>query len=312
MNKTAPIEIAQIGLDPSSFKFSDERSWRGPCPVCGGHRRFVLFTDHDWPLYNGYCDQCGHSIKAWENVHTPINDEQRAQARAREADQDQDRKRERATLLAKFTTSELWNELHKRLTADHRLQWQAWGVPDDWQDYLELGFVPDKSYYNGDGEMLHTPAYTIPFFHNENSERVFRTMQYRLFDAPNPADRYRFEHGLESTYYMTTPNDPIGDEVIICEGAKKAAVTRIHLFNGCVLGVPAKGSWGGIVEAVKKCGRVSIVLDPDATAQAVKMAKQIGKAARVIVLPDKIDDLHTHYGMELSDMAYAIRYARIV
>ena len=83
----APIELLQIGLDPHQFKYSDSRSWRGPCPVCGGHRRFVMFTDNTFPLWHGYCDECGTKIKAWEKVRVQY-DPQRAAAleasRARE------------------------------------------------------------------------------------------------------------------------------------------------------------------------------------------------------------------------------------
>ena len=83
MNRTAPVELAQIGLDHNQFKYSDDRSWRGPCPVCGGHRRFVVFTDHEWPMWNGWCDDCGKTIKAWQVVTCQITDEQRASAQAK-------------------------------------------------------------------------------------------------------------------------------------------------------------------------------------------------------------------------------------
>lgn len=309
MNREAPHELDQIGLPPHLFKYSDNRSWRGPCPVCGGHRRFVIFTDHDWPLWNGYCDECGHTLKAWERVTTPITEAQREFARQRAAEFDRIREDTRRATLARFTTAELWQELHRRLSDEHRKQWEAWGIPEDWQDYLELGFTPDKVYRDGNGELQHTPAYTIPYFHYSTDKPQFKTLQYRLFNAQNPNDRYRFEHGLPADYYMTTPTDPIGDQVIICEGAKKAIVTRIRLTEHTVLAVPAKGTWGNVVEAVKQCGRVSVLLDPDAKAQAVKLACSIGKAARVVRLPIKVDDAVIKHGLDRYTFQYMLRQA---
>lgn len=289
MNREAPAELDQIGLPPHLFKFSDDRSWRGPCPVCGGHRRFVIFTDHAWPLWNGFCDECGYTIKAWEKVVNTFTAEQRETARRVVEAIERSRNAARQEKLAQFTTAELWQELHRRLSAEHRAQWQAWGIPDEWQDYLELGFTPDKIYRDSDGELKHTPAYTIPYFHYALNKPQFKTLQYRLFNAPTN-DRYRFEHGLPADYYMTTPTEPIGEQVVICEGAKKGIVTRISLTNLTVLAVPAKGTWAGVVDAVRQCGRVYVMLDPDATSNAVKLARSIGRQARVVRLPIKIDD----------------------
>lgn len=315
MQREAPHQLEQLGLSSHTFKYSDAKSWRGPCPVCGGHRRFVIFTDNEWPMWFGYCDDCGHRVKAWEKVITQISDEQRERARQRAAEIEAQRAAQLQAALSKFSTGQLLEELHRRMSAEHIAQWEAWGVPQEWQEYLELGFTPEKVYRDESGELKQTPAYTIPYWHyDENSaeHRSFKTLQYRLFDAPNPADRYRFEHGLPASYYMTIPTDPIGDEVIICEGAKKALVTRIRLTPLCVLAVPAKGSWGGIVEAVKNCGRVHVLLDPDADMQAVKLARSIGKQARVVRLPQKVDDAAIMSGLDMSGFEAALKWSRIV
>lgn len=307
MNREAPTQLDQIGLPPHTFKYSDERSWRGPCPVCGGHRRFVIFTDHEWPMWFGYCDQCGHQIKAWTKVITQISDEQRENAHKRAEQIDRQRFEDRQRKLAQFSASELWEAYRRKMSAEHRAQWESWGVPEEWQDYLELGYTPDKKYRDESGEIRHSAAYTIPYMHYTADKPQFKTMQYRLFNASNPNDRYRFEHGLPATYYMTTPTEPIADEVIICEGAKKGIVVRINVSEITVLAVPAKGSWGGVVDAVKQCGRVHVCLDPDATDKAVKMAQQIGKQARVIHLPVKADDFFTLYGGTQSDFIAAVK-----
>lgn len=263
-------------------------------------------------MWHGYCDECGHTIKAWQQVTNTITDEQREFARQRAEQFDRIREDVKREALARFTTAELWQELHRRLSAEHRAQWQAWGVPDDWQDYLELGYTPDKQYRDSEGNMRHTPAYTIPYFHYTTDKPQFKTLQYRLFNPERPDDRYRFEHGLSAAYYMTTPTDPIGDQAVICEGAKKGIVTRIMLTDHTVLAVPAKGTWGGIVEAVKSCGRVWVLLDPDATLNAVKLARTIGPQARVVRLAYKVDDAAIEMGLDRTDFAAILKWSRIV
>mgnify|MGYP006935486621 CR=1 FL=1 len=288
----APFELSTLGLDRERFVRSDGKSWRGPCPRCGGHRRFVLWTDKPFPKWNHQCDQCGLKGFADElntSLRQPVSAEQRAEWSRRNAVEAAARAELRRRKLAEYTVAELWDELHERLTAAHRQTWRNWGVPDDWQDYLRLGYTPDKIYVGGDGEQRHSPAFTIPYFHTGFE---FKTMQYRLADPDNPADRYRFEHGLGTTYYQAMPGEPVGERALIVEGAKKAMVTHIHaqLDGVTVLAVPSKADFGGVAEAVKDCGRVHILLDPDAEARAHKLAREIGPRAAVAVLPDKLDD----------------------
>ena len=292
MTAIAPYELATLGLDREHFARSDGRSWRGPCPRCGGHRRFVVWTDKPFPKWNHQCDRCGLKGFADElnsSLRQPVSAEKRAEWARQNKAEAESRALYRRRKLAEFTVAELWEELHGRLTEAHRLTWRNWGVPDDWQNYLQLGYTPDKIYVGGDGAQCHSPAFTIPYFHTGFE---FKTMQYRLADPDNPADRYRFEHGLGTTYYQALPGEPVGEQALIVEGAKKAMVAHIHGGQpASVLAVPSKADFGGVVEAVKECARVFVLLDPDADARAHKLAREIGPAARVATLPEKIDDL---------------------
>ena len=237
-----------------------------------------------------------------------------------EAEQKQ-RAAELDALLSEYSTQEIWEAYHRRMTASHFAWWESQGVPRDWQDYLRLGFTPDKIYLDSEGALRHSAAYTIPFFHYGFK---FVNLQYRLSDPSNAHDRYRFESKLKTTYYMTTPNLPIGEQVVICEGAKKGMVCRI--FGGIgddvtVLAVPSKVDFGGIGEAVKECGQAWIILDPDAwdkpknapqdwTPPPVRLARQVGREARIISLPVKLDDLILQVQPEPSWMATLMRTAR--
>lgn len=288
--KHAPNELLSIGLDPHAFKYSDEKTWRGPCPSCGGHRRFVIFTDNEYPLWHGYCDECGAKIKAWEKVRVQYDPQKAAALEAQRAREEAERAEYRRQKLSEFTTAELWAELRDRMTNEHIEWWESQGIPEDIQRFLSIGFKSEKRYKDGEGLDRISPAYTIPWF---GQNFVFKTMQYRL-NAPNIPDRYRFEYGLPgggSCYYMSDPSEPIRDKVIICEGAKKAIVTWFHLATDfTVLGSASNKTLRPALDATKDCGLRYLILDPGSERHAFKTAKE-EKNLKAVYLPMKIDDM---------------------
>lgn len=221
----------------------------------------------------------------------------------RQAEQEH-RAKELDAILAEYSIEEIWTAYNRRLSEDNRAWWEKRGVPRDWQDYLELGYIANKT-YRGKNGLLSSSAYTIPYFHHRDGLRHFETIQYRLDNPERPQDRYRFEKGLRATWYQVQPDTPIGEWAVICEGAIKAIVTAVCGDLGeavSILAVPAKGSHAGIAETVRNCKRVWIVLDPDCYSKPStapgdwmpapeKLAKEIGKAAAIVRLPDKIDDM---------------------
>lgn len=292
MTQYAPQQLRQIGLDPALFSYSDSRSWRGACPQCGGHRRFVMFTDHEFPLWHGYCDECGCKIKAWEKVKVQYDPHKAAALVAERAREEAERAEVRKKKLAEFTTAELWAELRDRMTLQHIEWWESQGVPEDIQRFLSIGFKADKMYLDHDKQERHSPAYTIPWF-GLNFE--FKTMQYRLC-GEGIEDRYRFEYGLDGGgkhYYMADPSEPLKDRVIICEGAKKAIVTWFNLSdmnNFSVIATAARNTLTPALEATKDCGQRFLILDPDSRRKAFEVARE-EKNLQAVYLPDKIDDL---------------------
>jgi len=290
--KNAPTQLNEIGLNAHDFKYSDERSWRGPCPSCGGHRRFVIFTDNVYPLWFGYCDECGTKVKAWEKTKVQYDHQKAATYEAERAREEAERAEYRKTKLAEFTTSELWAELRDRMTNQHIEWWESQGIPEDIQRYLSIGFKADKIYKDSNGDEKHADAYTIPWFLNDFK---FETMQYRLI-GNEITDRYRFEYGLPgggSCFYMTDPSEPIKDRVIICEGAKKAIVTWFHLSEWkkfTTIAVSSNNTLRPALEATKDCGQRFIILDPGSERLSFKVAKE-NKNLKAVYLPMKIDDL---------------------
>jgi hypothetical protein len=311
MSATAPLELARLGLDHEHFVRADDHSWRGPCPRCGGKRRLLIFTDHPFPKWNCLCDGCG--LHAWADqlntaVKAETTPEQRAEWARRNKAEQEAREKLRREKLADFTSHELWLELAARMTDQHRAWWRSQGIPDDWQKALRIGYLPQKKYIGQDGEHHVSPAYTIPYFHTGFE---FVTLQYRLNDACCPEERYRFEKGLGTSYYQASPQCPIGEEVIICEGAKKAIVTAVNTPERyTVLAVPSKSDFAGVVEAVKAAERVYILLDPDATHRAMQLAGQVGQTARIASLPVKVDDGFVIHGLSQAYLLKVIQYAR--
>jgi len=314
---TLPSEFYELSGRVNFVHRKGQYEYSSSCFRCGGgiHSngdfpdRFVMFLPgrKGMDFAFGFCRKCGTKWWPGQRDGKAVDPATLALLERQAKEAEERHKEERRVKLAEFSTTELWNELHDRMEEEQKLWWNNAGIPSEWQDYLKLGYTPDKIYQSKNG-LLHSPAYTIPYF---IYGFVFRTIQYRLCDPDNPTDRYRFESDLGTSYYMTTPSLKIGDQVIICEGAKKSMVTKIWGEPKItVLAVPSKTDWRscGILEAVKDCGRVYILFDPDCyeqppdsnswTPQPVLFAKEIGKNARVMECPVKVDDAFIYYGMD--------------
>lgn len=307
----APFELTTLGLNRDAFHRAGVKAWRGPCPRCGGHRHLLIFTDNPFPKWNAECQNCG--LKAWADqfnaaVKADITPEQKRQWAEQKAREQAARDRERLAKLNEYSVGELCAHLAQRMTAEHQAWWEREGVPASWQTFLRLGYDPARKYRDLNDELCTSPAYSIPYYHT-NFELM--TVQYRLFNPPNPNDRYRWEQGLGTSYYQTQPDAAIGDKVIICEGAKKAIVTTVHTPDGyTVLAVPSKSDFGGVAAAVKDCGLVYILLDPDAGVRARKLAREVGPQARIASLPVKVDDALVRYGLTCNLLLDTLSMAR--
>jgi hypothetical protein len=310
MTATPPFELARLGLDRDRFQKAGAKGWRGPCPRCGGNRHLLIFTDHPFPKWHCECQSCG--LKAWADqlepaVKVELTPEEKRRFAEQRAAQQAAAEKERLALLNEYTAAELWEACARKLADDHRAWWEQQGIPAAWQDYLRIGFQPSKVYRGANGELHTSAAYTIPYFH---TGWEFVTLQYRLFDPPTVTDRYRWEKGLGTAYYDTQPEHPIGERVIICEGAKKAIVTAVYTPEAySVLAVPSKADFGGVAAAVQDASAVYVLLDPDAGQRARKLAGEIGPAARVVSMPVKVDDALVRYGATTADLLAYLRTA---
>jgi hypothetical protein len=245
----------------------------------------------------GWCRRCGYvwfpDIDDPQWRPDPVQMQQWQEERERHYQQ-QIMTAERALKL--LEQERRWLEWHTSMDDHARIMWEEAGIPRDWQDYWQLGYVSDRVFEHG-GELFSRPSMTIPKF--DFGWRV-RNIDFRLIDPPKGVGRYRPVADLPQVAYITTPDEKgLRDEVYVCEGSKKAMVVSIRTGGDAkqVIGLPSCSSWGGMEEKLKSCGRVWILPDPDALNWAYKLGKAIGKGARIVELPQKPDDAILKYGM---------------
>ena len=289
---STPVEFLAIGLDSVKFFRKRQNEYAGPCPFCGGKDRFVIFTNRPFPHWNWFCRKCGK--EGWaDNLNTRLREELTPELRAEYARKQQEsdiaKKNTQAKALATYQKSRIWEKYHKNLTEKHRAWWRTQGIPDEWQDFWQLGYVPHLVVGSGTSAVTRN-AYTIPKF-----DFGWRptNMDYRIIDPPEKVGKYRPIKGLPATPFISMPEGRT-DRIAIVEGAKKAMV--LHARNimpdyTCVFGIPGDTSWCGLEVTAKKYRRVWIMLDPGAEKFAHRLATAIGKHAIVVELPDKPDDM---------------------
>jgi len=215
-------------------------------------------------------------------------------------------------------------QVHKRLTdcgdwsyyyqnlekyPDARAMWNKRGLSDTWIDYYRLGYNPGREFSSGD-EKFTSASLTIPYFrptftqNPEGGADVSWTvigLQHRLLADNPPGGKYRphFAGAGKHLFFADLHERQVAPvDVLIVEGEIKAMVTWSSLWDGdtclypiSVIGVPGKGWREDWLGTFRKANRVTIILDPDATESARRLEKAIGERARVILLPEKIDDL---------------------
>lgn len=176
-------------------------------------------------------------------------------------------------------------------------------------DYLAArGISEPVSRYFGmhGGSWYGTPALVMPW----TVRGEIRAVQYRLLQDIG-GGRFRWHEGSHPTLYNADAVlDPHDSAVAIVEGAAKAAALYAHGVTS-VCAVTNKTGWK--VEYAKPFGsfeRVYVVLDPDARAEAVEVARSIGKRARVVDLPGKPDDCLVRWRGDVDRLAAYMEQGR--
>lgn len=287
------------------------KEWSAACPRCGdsGHvgrdtpDRFRMWIDDPGP--RGWCRICGYFAfveDGGRKLSAARIEELERQRRLLHL-RDQARKNQK---IERLTEKAYWRGYHDAMNDAARQLWRDVGIPDSQQDWWELGFNP--SYKTDDFE---SPAMTIPFFH----EGQFVNMQSRLLNPPKPKDKYRFVKDLDPPLYLPERDAlPGSGNCLIVEGAKKAMVMYLHLGHLIpnIIGLPNKHFREDYLPFIENCEVIWIMLDPDASEQAVSACKQIGTRARMVTIPAKPDDLIVKYKATSADVWRYIQHARSV
>jgi hypothetical protein len=306
--------------------------WRGPCPLHGGnnHSGFAIYRGRDgadrWTCFTGDCGS-GDAIsfvQKWQRmdfvkaiewlsggkVIDPAAAATMAAERARRIERELEETIAKAqTALADLRSAQRHLLYHDKLDEMQMRQlWKARGISDPMIDWWKLGYCPSFPVMTRDGE-LSTPTLTIPIY-GKGWELL--NIRHRLL-KPCGNDKYRPERsGLGAAQpFMFDPDYGYDtDRILWIEGEIKAAVTGQTLDTPGfqVIGLPGKSNWRSQVEHAK--GKINyICFDPGAETDARAFAQAIGKA-RMITLPDKIDDYINDYSLNKSWLTEQLRQAR--
>jgi hypothetical protein len=288
------------------------REYAGACVRCGGVDRFRLNLDRGW-----FCRQCQGS-EHWHDAidfirfvkgctftqavmqlvgNASITPEELAKITAeRERQEKEQKEKDYQTMIE---ARQVLNESNVHLQYNANLEayqrgmdeWHARGLSNDWIAYYGLGYCPERD------------SLTIPYWRFDVTESRWDLigLRHRLL-TPTEGGKYRPEiPGLGNHLFYTDPmTKRFFGNVILVEGEVKAMVTwaafwddmgNLRVPSWWVIGLPGKSWKPEFVEVFEGADKVFICLDPDAGKEAARFADAIGERAKVVTLPDKIDDL---------------------
>lgn len=294
--------IERFGYLPDA-KHRTANEFSSACPQCGGGRgghdlsdRFRIW-ERPGQASNFWCRRCG--FQGFTDDNRPGKQMSEAEILELETIRQREAAKEERRLQVKIDElrrEAYWQGWHDAMNNQQRELWRQAGIPNEFQDYWQLGYT--SSYRGHD---FTSPAMTIPYFTNGWQAQ---TVQYRLLNPPAPSDKYRFQAGLKTTVWQADPDAEIKNAVVLCEGMKKAAVTFIELVakgNGrfCVVSVPSKSPGADLMQMVANADPLYIVLDPDAfegrNPAINRIVKLVSCPRRIVKLPVKADDFFTMY-----------------
>jgi hypothetical protein len=327
------INIVDVVSRVTPIKKVSVHEWAGGCPRCGGHDRFRVndqkgyFCRHcqNEPGSGGRWGDAvdfimfAYNLNFRDALHrlgidrkaTP--QEVEILAASRRAHEEEERKAEQiqqAAVHDRLTSYPEWRGYAEaaKIGTRGRDLWRTRGLSDFWIDYYALGYCASRQYQCGE-QTFTSDSLTIPYF------RIVRKpdgefdhwhcigLQHRLLVQDAPGGKYRphLAGAGKHLFYGDVYQSNVFGDLLIVEGEIKAMVTWSTLWiddvplapNLTVIGVPGKGWKEEWIAQFQQAESVTICLDPDATDSANRLKRMIGDKARVLLLPDKIDDLIT-------------------
>lgn len=305
-------------------------SWRSACPIHGGHNDsgFAIYEKDGRQLWQCFSGDCGGGdaisfVQSWQSMDfkracgflggdvlsDPLEMTRLANERAERAKQDLDKAIAKAEAArAELQAAQIHLYYHEHMPACSYQNWLDRGLNDSDIGFWYLGGKEDYI-VNG----YHTPTLTIPIF---DTQRNLLNVKHRLIN-PNPQkpnDKYRPEREGLGPFppFLAVPEMGYdGATILVLEGEIKAMVTWARCGNiemQCI-GVPGRSNYKPLTE--KLFGKnVVVVPDPGAEKDAIAFAKQV--SGKVLMLPDKIDDLITRNHFDADWLNSLMKQARRV
>jgi len=140
-------------------------------------------------------------------------------------------------------------------------------------------------------------SYTIPVMIRGKLYNI----RHRLIGADD-SDKYQPQMtGLPSVLFNADFLYQDSHRLLITEGEKKSIIcAQLGFENVGLMGKTGfNPAWAARFE---KFPLVYVVLNPDATQQSVEIAAMFGGRGRVVILPDKLDDMIVKYGATKDDI----------
>jgi len=282
------LELKHVGGD----------EYAGPCPFCGGEDRFRVWRDKG----NYWCrpgpGHCGREGFADELSGERATSEERRQRAIESRLAAIERKQ--VDHARRLSNLELMHKSTDHIRYFHNLgangdaieYWCNEGMELQTIDDYMLGYCP-RCPTDHEGRA----SYTIPVMIGGKLYNI----RHRLIGADN-GDKYRPQMaGLPSVLFNADYLYQDNHRILITEGEKKSIIAaQVGFQNVGIMGKTGfNKAWGVKFE---RFPLVYVALDPDATAQAAEIAGLFEGRGRVVILPDKLDDMVVKYGATRNDI----------
>ena len=300
----------------SSFSIALKRQsgdeYAGPCPWCGGEDRFRVWRDKQNFMCRPGVGHCGKSgflddltgeSDVWQKL-SEIELKQLEQARRQDEIErrqaEQDRRLSALERMARCTD----HVAYHRALIDNDAAFEYWlseGMNPDTIAKYQLGYCPRcPTASNG------SPSYTIPVINNG----ALVNIRHRLVEPCGGKYRPHMA-GLGSQLFNEDNLRRARESIVITEGEKKSMVLdQTGIQSVGILGSRNfKSSWFDLFNPIET---VYVALDPDAIDSAERLAAFFGDRGRVVILPEKADDMIAKRDATKEDMLHFIRLARPV
>ena len=328
MIREAPIPSGFEGLT-GRIQYVQRKTaheYSSSCPECGGSPhgnewpdRFRMFTDGK---IRGWCRQCDYLWFPDMNETDWRPDAEEIARRAKAAEERLQLEIEKAqSTLAEMRSARAWLEYHDKMTKNARAEWWMRGLSDQWIDWWQLGYSDTFDLWRKTGDDWEkwwtSPTLTIPIWGNDWQ---VNNIKHRLLEVPPSGGKYQQEkRGIPAAPFLCDPDRKSGT-LMIAEGEIKAMVTFATIDSATiqVAGIPSVTPSEQMINSFNEYEPVYICLDPDAfqkpapgrEAAIERVSSMVGNRARVIELPDKIDDLILAGHLDKNGLRKAFKRAR--